>query len=169
MEEQDFWAAVDRTNLTAENREAARLVLVDGLKQAQVVDLTGKTKQRISAIVGTVERAHAEVVAEHEANTVTEVDALNASYALCVKGARETLGEGAVVRPATDDGKYVGKIIARTSLHIAQETGRGTAVIHDLAKLDVVPSLNQSVSIDLRKGFGQVQSVKQAEKGGVER
>lgn len=167
MEEQDFLAAVARTKMTADNREAARLVLVEGLSQVQVVDMTGKTKQRISAIVGTVERAHADMVAERAAS-VSEVDALSASFALCVKGARDALGDGAIVRPAGEDGKYVGQVVAKTSLHIAQETGRGTVVIHDLAKLDTVPALHQAVSIELRKGFGQVQTL-QKERGGLER
>lgn len=155
MEEKDFLASVARTKLTADNREAARLVLVDGLSRAEVVDQTGKTRQRISAIVGTVERAYAEICAERAA--VTEVDAVSASYAMCVKVARDGLGDEVIVRRAENDGKYVGALVARTSMHAAQDVGRGTVVIHDLAKLDVVPPLHQSVRIELQNGVGQVK------------
>jgi putative DNA primase/helicase len=46
------------------------------------------------------------------------------------------------------NGRYIGPVIGETSLHVIQDLGRRSVVIHDKTKLDKVPEVGQKLSIN---------------------
>lgn len=69
---------------------------------------------------------------------------------------------------APDEGKsYVGKVVGKSDLHIAQDVGRGVIVVHDLRELDKIPPGDVSVAIKYKNGRGQVDIAREqgTEKG----
>lgn len=52
--------------------------------------------------------------------------------------------------------QYVGRIIAVSPLHVAQDTGRGVVAIHDVRTLDKAPALNDRLTVKFEGGRGQV-------------
>lgn len=53
-------------------------------------------------------------------------------------------------------GRYVGKVIGESELHIVQDAGRRTGVIHEKGKLDKVSMVGQRLSINYSNGRGAV-------------
>lgn len=57
---------------------------------------------------------------------------------------------------------YVGKVIAASTLHVAQDLGRGQVAIHSKASLDKVPLVGDSLSIKFQDGRGRVNDMTKA-------
>ena len=61
------------------------------------------------------------------------------------------------------NGRYVGPVLAVLDLHVVQDLGRGSAVIHDKRQLDKVPMAGERLAIHYRAGRGEV-TVREASK-----
>lgn len=60
------------------------------------------------------------------------------------------------------DRDYVGKVVAVSSLHVAQEIGRGKVVIHDARALDKLPKIGDQLSVRFKDGRGVVNDMVRA-------
>ncbi|MGP8437785.1 KfrB domain-containing protein [Paraburkholderia fungorum] len=173
MTEQEFTDIVRDTKLTQANRDAARLVLVDNMKPVDAAAESGISKQRLSQIL-TVVRTAEEKRNESQrafAPTISDsVAAVEASYAVAVKSARDLYGDDTLIQTPNPNGRSVGEIVGRTDFHAVQAIGRGAVAIHDLAKLDRAPAVGRNVAIDYAKGVGVVSDRgKEQDRGGVTR
>ncbi|KAA0178836.1 hypothetical protein FX016_23170 [Cupriavidus gilardii] len=157
MTEQEFLNLVRGTNLSKTSREAARLVFVEGWSQADAGAEVGLSKQRMTQIVKVVRSAEQKLKDDAElallrqsglSSAALHVAAVEASYAVAVKAAREALGDDAAIQSPKENGKTVGEVIARTDFHLVQSVGRGAVVVHELAKLDRVPAVGKIVTVD---------------------
>ena len=169
MKEDDFLDLVKDTRLSKASREAARLVFVDGLSQAEAGVQCGQSKQRMSAIVATVRRVEQERQSQSTSISGNElVAAVDASYAFAVKAARDELGDQVRIGSPSEQVRTVGPIIARTDFHLVQSLGRDSVMVHELAKLDRVPTVGQSVAIQYDSGRGMVVD-RERQRGGQSR
>ncbi|MGY8527600.1 KfrB domain-containing protein [Paracidovorax citrulli] len=183
MTEQDFQNLVRGTNLSATSREAARLVFVEGWSQTDAGAEIGLSKQRMTQIVKVVRTAEQKQKEEAElallrgsgvlaTGAALNVAAVEASYAMAVKAARDVYGDDADVKRPNENGKSIGEVLSRTDFHLVQSVGRGAVVIHELSKLDRVPLVGRQVAIDYLHGRGSVTErmpVKERERGGASR
>ena len=165
MNEQQFLEIAQQTRLSAVNREAARLHFVEGIAKGDAAAEVGISKQRMSQIVKVIESAQergSEVDRlgmagrSHEATGLNYVLAVNASYAVAVKAARDKFGDDANIQIPAANGASLGEVIGRTDFHLVQSNGRGSVTIHELAKLDRVPALGKTVLIEYSAGRGLV-------------
>ncbi|APA90208.1 transcriptional regulator KorA (plasmid) [Paraburkholderia sprentiae WSM5005] len=173
MTEQDFTDLVRDTKLTQANRDAARLVLVDNMKPVDAAAQSGISKQRLSQIL-TVVRTAEEKRNESQragASAISDsVAAVDASYAVAVKSARDLYGDDTLIQTPNPNGRAVGEIVGRTDFHAVQSVGRSAVVIHDLAKLDRAPAIGRIVAIDYSRGIGVVSDrTKEQDRSGVTR
>lgn len=155
MSEQDFLAIAAATRLTDRNREAARLHFVEDMKKTAAALEVGISKQRMSQVVQSFETAQEKMLekarTERSASPqlgINHVLAINGSYAVAVREARGQFGDDAEIRAPRDGEQHVGDVVARTDFHLVQSKGRGTVVIHELAKLDRVPHVGKTVAIE---------------------
>jgi hypothetical protein len=165
MNDEDFSELIRHTKLSPKSRQAARLVFVEDMQQQAAADEVGISKQRMSQIVNVVRsveerlREEAELVRLRQGQGLAAnvgVAAIDASYAMVVKSAREVHGDDAQILSPNPNGKSVGEVLARTEFHLAQSVGREAVVIHDLSKLDRVPPIGRNVSISYADGRGVV-------------
>lgn len=169
MRDEDFVDLVKNTRLSKASRDAARLVFVDGLSQAEAGATCSLSKQRMSAIVATVRRAEHERQAPIAAMAGSGlVAAVDASYAFAVKAARDEFGDQVRIAAPAETGRMVGTVIARTDFHLVQSLGRDSVVVHELAKLDRVPAVGKPVSIRYEGGRGVVAD-RERQRGGQSR
>ena len=83
------------------------------------------------------------------------VDRLKASWEAMLDWVK---GKGGKVVQVQDGLAYFGPVVQLDDLHAVQHTGRGAHVIHELAKLDRVPALDDpKMEIQYRDGVGQVK------------
>ena len=75
---------------------------------------------------------------------------------LADKGVRDFKDTGA------EGHTYVGKVIAASALHVAQDLGRGQVAVHSKAALDKVPAVGDSLSIKFHDGRGRVSEMTKA-------
>lgn len=155
MSEQDFLAIAAATRLTDRNREAARLHFVEDMKKTDAALEVGISKQRMSQVIQSFEAAQEKMLekARSERSTAPQVGinhvlAINGSYAVAVREARNEFGDETEIRTPHDGESHIGDVVARTDFHLVQSKGRGTVVIHELAKLDRVPPVGKTVSIE---------------------
>lgn len=155
MSEHDFLAIAAATRLTDRNREAARLHFVEDMKKTEAALEVGISKQRMSQIVQSFEAAQDKMLEKARVDRgllpqvgIHHVLAVNSSYAVAVKEARLAFGDDAEIRNPRDGETHVGEVLARTEFHLVQSKGRGSVVIHELAKLERVPAVGKSVSIE---------------------
>jgi len=165
MTEQEFLAVVEVTRLTSNSREAARLHFVEKMGKSEAGAEVGISKQRMTQIVKVIESAQEKL---QEANRGIEspgvpaglnhVIALSASYAVAVKHARDAFGDEVNIRQVDEheSGTTLGEVVARTDFHLVQSTGKGTVAIHELARLDRVPPLGKTATIEYRQGRASV-------------
>lgn len=52
--------------------------------------------------------------------------------------------------------RYTGKIVRETELHVVQDVGKGTGVVHDKWRLDKVPMIGERVAVTYKEGRGEV-------------
>ncbi|WP_205182844.1 TrfB-related DNA-binding protein [Burkholderia sp. LMG 13014] len=176
MDNEVFQRLAKETNLSKGSLEAARLVMVDGLKQVDVAERLGMKAQQVSRATRTlyeVERKLAESGQLESVETMVVERNLEASYTMAVQRAREAAGESTVLSAAEAGQSYSGPIVARTGMHVVQDTGRGALVIHELAKLERVPELGQSLGIsyseDLRRPAKVIDRSLSIKRGGISR
>lgn len=155
MTEQDFLAIAAATRLVDRNREAARLHFVEDMKKSDVALEVGISKARMTQIVHSFEAAQEKMLdkARTERSAapqlgINHVLAINGSYAVAVREARVAFGDETEIRTPREGESHVGEVVARTDFHLVQSKGRGTVVIHELAKLDRVPTVGKSVAIE---------------------
>jgi predicted DNA-binding protein (UPF0251 family) len=155
MSEQDFLAIAAATRLTSRNREAARLHFVEDYKKTDAALEVGISKQRMSQVVQSFEAAQDKMLEKSRTERATEpqlginhVLAINGSYAVAVHEARQMFGDETEIRTPLEGETHVGEVIARTDFHLVQSKGRGTVVVHELAKLDRVPPVGKAVAIE---------------------
>ncbi len=129
------------------------MVLVEGLRQADVAISTGLSPPRVSAIVNKVW----DVVEEHIKPAV-QVEMLDADYAMATRSARLKFGDEVRIERPEEQSRFVGTVMERTQFYVVQEIGRGGVVIHDLAKLDRAPSVHDAISVQYKKGLGVVET-----------
>ncbi|MFC6523152.1 hypothetical protein ACFQAT_28720 [Undibacterium arcticum] len=55
-----------------------------------------------------------------------------------------------------DSGRYAGMIVATTALHVVQDTGRSSAIIHDKRNLDKIPLAGEKVALSYKSGRAEV-------------
>lgn len=162
MTDEEFFDLACKTKLSTRNREAARLVLVEKLSQTVAAAEIGISKQRLTQImraIRTAEQKRADEAALEKLRQGTaNIAVLNASYAFAVKAAREHYGDETHILTPKQNGKTVGQVIARMDFHLVQSAGRGTVVIHELAKLDKAPAIGENVAIDYTDGRGIVSN-----------
>lgn len=165
MNDEEFSDLIRHTKLSAKSRQAARLVFVEDMQQVAAADEVGISKQRMSQIVNVVRSVEERLREEAELARLRQgqglsanlsVAAIDASYAMAVKSAREAHGDDAQILSPNQNGKSVGEVLARTEFHLVQSVGRDAVVIHDLAKLDRVPLNGRNVSISYADGRGVV-------------
>jgi uncharacterized protein (DUF305 family) len=60
------------------------------------------------------------------------------------------------------DREYIGPIVAKSELHVAQDLGRGQIIAHDVRRLDCVPSVGGTYSVRFSGGAGRVSSLAKA-------
>jgi predicted XRE-type DNA-binding protein len=163
LTQEAFAAAVKGSRLSDTSLDVARAVLVDGLKQRDVCDIYGLKEPRVSAIVKTVMDRYAQtaLVADRQ------VEVVRADYDVAVNKVRKLMGDGATIVRPEDGGAYRGKVLVSTEFHVAQELGRGTAMIHKLSALDVVPSVGQIANVRYVAGQGRtvITSDRMVERG----
>lgn len=68
-------------------------------------------------------------------------------------------------QPNVERGRYAGPVIATSRLHVLQDAGRDTVIVHDKRDLDKVPQLNARMTVAYKEGRGAVD-VRAAERGG---
>lgn len=161
MKEAEFLEAVGKTRLGEKNREAARRVLVDGERQADVCRELGVLPQQLSRAVGVLER-EAEKLSE-QANKVHGMGftRLDLSRAEAVKEVRDLLGDEILVRNPPENGLFAGTILVKTEFHLVQYLLKGQVMVHELAKLDLVPKLKETCQFKYRNGFARLIVAKQ--------
>jgi hypothetical protein len=65
-------------------------------------------------------------------------------------------GYESIETSGTSDKQYLGKVVAATAMHVAQETGRKNIVIHDVRTLDKAPAIGDQLSVKFKNGRGVV-------------
>jgi len=69
------------------------------------------------------------------------------------------------IRPSGIDGhQYIGKVVAVSALHVAQDVGRRAISIHRLYALDNVPEIGDSLTVKYENGRAQVSDMVRATK-----
>ncbi|MFA6015942.1 MAG: TrfB-related DNA-binding protein [Candidatus Paceibacterota bacterium] len=156
MKEAEFREVVAKTRLGDKSREAARRVLVDGERQADVCRDMGVVPAQLSRSLSVLER-EAEKLNE-QANKVHGLSfaRLDLSRAEAVKEIRDILGDEVLVRNPPENGLCAGKILVKTEFHLVQDLLKGQVMVHELAKLDMVPKLGESCQLKYEDGFARL-------------
>jgi hypothetical protein len=164
VKEEEFVEAIKGSKLSKTSREAAYLVLVDGWTQVDAGAHCNLSKQRMSNIIGNIERRIEQIRATTTVSGNDQVAVVAASYAFAVKAARDKLGDQVRIRTPAETMRTVGLVIARTDFHLVQSLGRDSVMIHDLANLDRVPTVGEQATIQYQDGHGVVNDQKQRPK-----
>jgi hypothetical protein len=168
--------AQEKPKLSAKSLEAARLVMVEGMRPGEAAVQMGLLPAQVSRTTRGLYEAEAEL---RETGKLASVSTslvernLDASYTVAVTQARGLMGDDAVVRAAEPNRSYSGTAVVRTDLHLVQDLGRGSLVVHELAKLDRVPTLGQSLDVsysdDLRRPARVATQEMTLKRGGISR
>lgn len=172
MSEQDFLKVAAATRLIDRNREAARLHFVEDMTKTEAALEVGIKKQRMTQIVQSFEAAHEKILEKARSERsaapqlgINHVLAINGSYAVAVREARSAFGDEVEIRAPREGDTHLGDVVARTDFHLVQSKGRGTVVIHELAKLDRVPPVGRTVAIEYHNDRATVsERVKEKER-----
>ncbi|AVR13932.1 TrfB-related DNA-binding protein [Burkholderia vietnamiensis] len=115
MTEAEFADLIRETGLSAASREAARLVFVEEMQQVAAAAEAGISKQRMNQIVKVVRQVEERRAEEAELARLRQgavlpsvsgsVAALEASYAVAVKAAREQHGDDTRILAPSQNGK----------------------------------------------------------------
>lgn len=164
LSQEDFDAAIRLTRMSESSIEVARAVLVEGQRQVTVVETSGVTPARVSSIVNKVWD-----VAQTHLLPAAQISMIEADYAVAVSRARLHSGDDIRIARPENTAKYVGEIIDRTRFHVVQNLGK-SVLIHNLAKLDRAPAVNEHVVAQYDdKGNGVVVLSRTKVRGGHSR
>lgn len=162
MSPEDFKSIVSTTRLTMTSREAARLVLCEGMNQVDAADRCGLSEVRISQVMKSFRAAQTKLEAEQSRRSSSElVAAYDASYAHAVKISRDRFGDEVAIGAPSMLSRNVGEVAARTDYHLVQYVGKEKVVVHDLGKLERAPAEGRNVAIEYKQGRGQVVDTSQ--------
>ncbi|MES2879196.1 MAG: hypothetical protein V4713_12300 [Pseudomonadota bacterium] len=75
---------------------------------------------------------------------------------MTLRGIIHQKGYESIEASGPSDKQYLGKVVAASAMHVAQETGRKNIVIHDVRTLDKTPSINDQLSVKFKNGRGVV-------------
>lgn len=153
MDPEEFDDLVRGTNLGERSIQAARRVMVDGIKPVRVFEETGVHEQQISRTVKLLEKRQATKAASQQ---VMVDSPLAVSRALAVKQLRDLEGDNAEVKVPRSDELTMGQVLLRTDHHLVQAIGKGRFMLHELARLERVPAVGKSVTLQYRGGMAQL-------------
>ena len=121
---------------------ACKAVLVDGLSGVDAAAQNKMFPSQISRGLG--------VLREHQAELVKSAEVLKEEGALfkytAAAVAKNMVGEGLIIVDAQPGEVYEGRVIVNTHGFVVQQVGR-SGVMHDLGKLEKVPTLNVLLTI----------------------
>lgn len=79
------------------------------------------------------------------------------SFGQAMSEAQDRVGFDGVIKLANvKNGRYAGRVIATTPMHVAQDTGRNEVMIHDKRNLDKIPLAGERMSVKYQDGKGEV-------------
>lgn len=136
-------AALKGSRMSDTSQEVARRVLVDGVRQRDVSEEFGMSEPRVSAIVNSVRERAADRARVAEAQR----ESVQADYDIAVASVRKRMGAGVAIEHAAAGIAYRGPVVLRSEFFVAQDLGRGAAILHRLAALDVVPEVGETVRV----------------------
>lgn len=166
MNEDEFNQLVCKTRLSAKSKEAARMVLVDGKRQVEVCQETEILPSQLSRVLAVLDRENQSQKALSP-QSISSENVLAVSRAEAVKAVRDIRGEDILVKNAPENGQAIGKVLLKTSYHLVQELGRDEVMIHELSKIDRLPTVGSSVELVYKNGFAEArQRQLQKERGG---
>lgn len=140
--EELFEQVVKNTKLTPDTRAACREVLVLGVQNIDAAANHGKLPSAVSRAVSTLRSKEAEVLKRIDCIKDSQ-ETLKSSVIL---EARLLVGNDMVAGEAKEGGNYSGMVVAANMAYAVQICGiRG--VIHDVGKLQKVPSVGYKVNI----------------------
>lgn len=149
MDAKAFERAVKGSQFAPASIEAARMVLVQGVRVGEAAAATGALPAHVSRTTKNIRERERKL--NLEGNFTSELVAveksLHASYTLAVHRARELVGPDIALSAAESGKQYVGSSIVQTEMHLVQDVGRGQIVIHELAKLERIPAVGSSLDI----------------------
>lgn len=89
---------------------------------------------------------------------VVTPEVIDASIVQLVGQLKQT-GISNMADPARDGQTLCGKVVAESTLHIAQETGRGTVQVFDKRNLDKLPNVGDTFTVKMAGEQGKVSSL----------
>lgn len=166
MNEIEFNQVAGKTRLSNKSREAARLVLVEGKRQVDVCQETGILPSQLSRVLAVLGRENEKTVSAQSSSD----NVLAVSRAEAVKEVRDSLGDDILVRNAPENGQSIGKVLLKTAYHLVQDLGREEVMIHELSKIDRLPTVGSSVELIYKNGFAESkQRTLEKQRDGVSR
>jgi hypothetical protein len=88
---------------------------------------------------------------------------------LDIKAMLKNLDYGLADFSGAADRQYMGPIVAKSALHVAQDIGRRQIVIHDVRNLDKAPSVGDRMNIQFKDGRGVATDMVKAPERGMGR
>ena len=143
LELQEFEKLARQTLLGERSLQAARMVLVEGMRQSDVCRETGILAQQLSRALKVLEREATE-------------NPLVVSRALAVKQLRDLKGDDAVVKTPRANELTVGRIVLKTDHHLVQAIGKDHYMLHQLSCLERVPAVGKRVELRYRDGMASI-------------
>ncbi|ACT52115.1 KfrB domain-containing protein [Methylovorus glucosotrophus] len=166
MNNAEFDQLVSKTRLSKRSVDAARLVFVDGKRQVEVCQETGIGASQLSRVVAMLDKEDQQQKALNSQANSAENE-ISVSRAKAVKQARDLNGETILVRNAPEDGLSIGKVLLKTDYHLVQELGRDEVMVHELSKINRLPTVGSSVELVYKNGFAEArQRQVEKERGG---
>lgn len=165
--EEEFQRIAGTTKLSARTLLGCHDVLVDGMAGVDVAALHGLFPAQISRGIAGLREKQAKL----EEIEQVKLQAKEAEKSFAVEAARVAVGKNLKVEDAEPGWSYEGAGIVQVGGFLVQKVGR-IGVVHDLGKLQLVPKMNVSVTIEYPHDgkLAVVSEVKvQAERSGVDR
>lgn len=165
--EEEFQRIASTTKLSARTLLGCHDVLVDGAAGVDAAALHGLFPAQISRGIAGLREKQAKL----EEIEQIKLQAKEAGKPFAVEAARVAVGKDLTVEDAEIGWVYEGPVVAQVGGFLVQKVGR-VGVVHDLGKLQLVPKLNVSVTIEYPHNgkLAVVSETKvQTERSGVER
>lgn len=93
----------------------------------------------------------------------SEAEALQASK-LKLKAELGSQGYGNFTDSGVEGRSYIGRVVAASGLHVAQDVGRRSVALHDIRSFDKVPAVGDSLTVKFENGRGIVTDMVRASK-----
>lgn len=79
------------------------------------------------------------------------------------------MGINQIADAAIEGRLYAGRAICESSLHLAQDMGRGVVMLHDKRDLDKLPAIGDSLTVKYQNGAALVSGIVKAQSKSIER